>query len=182
VPPSCVDHSCAPYAQPSLAVANRRFETAASEPSDAVKVPAVDQVWPPSVVFATVVRLLPAVPSTKPSSADTKVTDAGWKPLNPPDPPAGGLDTAGGLTGAAVESAGGETAATDDAGADDAGADDAGTADEAGAELAGGALDAGLDDVLLDEQPATASAASAAVAVPRVANLVLINVGPPEAS
>ena len=107
-PPSCVDHSCGPKAQPSDAVANRTLVTAFVNAAGTI--PTFLHVLPASTDVARVVHdpemqpcpqaapVHACAPRTNPCVADTKVTEAGRNPVSP-----AGVVGVGGVTTAALE-------------------------------------------------------------------------------
>jgi hypothetical protein len=165
-PPLCVAHSCGSNAQPSDAVANRTFVIAGLEPVNAAGTsPTLFHVFPASTDAASVaqdpetqpwphaVPLHACTPSTNPCVAETKVTEAGRKPVREAVGDALGATTGGGgVAEAAAEEGGGDmTGGADETAGDEAADDAAGeTAGETGAEP----VDA---EWWLLEQPATTS-------------------------
>jgi hypothetical protein len=165
-PPLCVAHSCGSNAQPSDAVANRTFVIAGLEPVNAAGTsPTLFHVFPASTDAASVaqdpetqpwphaVPLHACAPRTNPCVAETKVTEAGRKPVREAVGDALGATTGGGgVAEAAAEEGGGDmTGGADETAGDEAADDAAGeTAGETGAEP----VDA---EWWLLEQPATTS-------------------------
>jgi hypothetical protein len=140
-PPSCVDHSCGPKAQPSDAVANRTLVIAFVNAAGTI--PTLVHVLPASIDAARVAHdpeiqpwphdapVHACAPSTNPCVADTNVTDAGRNPVSPAGVAGGGGVMTGALEAGLVGE--GDPALADDA-AEVAGTD---AGDDCEAEVAG---------------------------------------------